>query len=87
MVSCSNENARTDLILIFSQNSCERGSSMAEAMCTTVVPIPPLIHKTVWPISGVICKTVARIAIPTGIGYQHDRSTRFSNKLTYAFNC
>ena len=37
--------------------------------------------------SGVIHKTVVRIASATGIGYQHDGSMRFSNKLTYALNC
>ena len=37
--------------------------------------------------SGVIDKTVVQIASATGIGYQHDGSMRFSNKLTYALNC
>ena len=33
-------------------------------------------------ISGVIGPTVLRIANATGIGYRHDGSIRFSNKLT-----
>ena len=37
---------------------------------------------TVVPISGII----VQIANATGIGYRHDRSVRFSNKLTYALN-
>ena len=41
---------------------------------------------TVVPISGVIGKAVVRIASATGIGYRHDRSMRFSNRLTYALN-
>ena len=45
-----------------------------------------LIHTTVMPISGVICKTAVQTASATGIGYRHDRSMRFSNKLTYALN-
>ena len=35
------------------------------------------------PISSVIDPTVVRIAKATGIGYRHDASIRFSNKLTY----
>ena len=58
----------------------------AEAIRTTVVPITPLISTTVVPISGVIGPTVMRIANATGIGYRHDGSVRFSNKLTYALN-
>ena len=37
-------------------------------------------------ISGVIGPTVVRIANTTGIGYRHDGSIRFSNKLTHVFN-
>ena len=48
---------------------------MAEAIRTTVVPI-----------SGVIGPTVVGIANTTGIGYRHDGSIRFSNKLTHVFN-
>ena len=59
---------------------------MAEAIRTTVMPIPPLIRTTVVPISGAIGLTVVRIANATGIGYRHDGSIRFSNKLAYAFN-
>ena len=59
---------------------------MAEAIRTTVVPITPLIRTTVVPISGIIGPTVVRIANATGIGYRHDGSKRFANKLTYAFN-
>ena len=39
------------------------------------------------PLSGIIDKTVVRIVSDTDIGYGHDRSMRFSNKLTYALNC
>ena len=59
---------------------------MAEAIRTMVVPIMPLIHTTVMPISGVIGKTVMWIANASNIGYQHVRSMKFSNKLTYALN-
>ena len=55
----------------------------AEAIRTTVVPISGVIRTTVVPISGVIGPTVVRIANTTGIGYRHDGSIRFSNKLTY----
>ena len=48
----------------------------------TVVPIRSVIRTTVVPISGVICPTVMRIANATGIGYRHDGSIRFSDKLT-----
>ena len=58
----------------------------AEAIRTTVVPISGVIRTTVVPISGVIGPTVVRIANTTGIGYRHDRSIEFSNKLTYVFN-
>ena len=58
----------------------------AEAIRTTVVPIMPLIRMTIVPIRGVIGPTVVRVADTTGIGYQHDRSMRFSNKLTRVFN-
>ena len=67
----------------------------AEAIRTTVVPIsgvirttvvPIVIRTTVVPISGVIGPTVVRIANTTGIGYRHDGSIRFSNKLTHVFN-
>ena len=44
----------------------------------TVVLITPLICMKVVPISSIIGKTVLRIASATGIGYQHDRSMRFS---------
>ena len=57
---------------------------LAEAIRTTVVPISGVIRTTVVPISGVIGPTVVRIANATGIGYRHDGSIRFSNKLTYA---
>ena len=56
---------------------------LAEAFRTTVKPITPLIHTTVVPISGVIGPTVVWIANATGIGYRHDGSMRFSNKLNY----
>ena len=59
---------------------------MAEAIRRTVVPISGAIRTTVVPISGVIGPTVERIANATGIGYRHDGSIRFSNKLTYALN-
>ena len=59
-------------------------SDTAEAIRTTVVPISGVIRTTVVPISGVIGPTVMRIANATGIGYRHDGSIRFSNKLTYA---
>ena len=55
---------------------------MAEAIRTTVVPISGVIRTTVVPIRGVIGPTVVRIANTTGIGYRHDGSIRFSNKLT-----
>ena len=58
----------------------------AEAIRTTVVPISGVIRTTVVPISGVIGPTVVRIANTTGIGYRHDGSIRFSNKLTHVFN-
>ena len=58
----------------------------AEAIRTTVVPISGIIRTTVVPISGVISPTVVRIANATGIGYRHDGSIRFSNKLTFALN-
>ena len=58
----------------------------AEAIRTTVVPISGVIRTTVVPISGVIGPTVVRIANATGIGYRHDGSIRFSNKLMYALN-
>ena len=58
----------------------------AEAIRTTVVPIRGVIRTTVVPISGVIGPTVVRIANATGIGYRHDGSIRFSNKLTHALN-
>ena len=58
----------------------------AEAIRTTVVPISGVIRTTVVPISGVIGPTVVRIANATGIGYRHDGSIRFSNKLTFALN-
>ena len=57
-----------------------------DKVCTTVMPITPLIRMTVVSISGIIGKTVMRIASATGIGYQSDSSMRFSNKLTYALN-
>ena len=50
----------------------------------TVVPITPLIRKMVMPISGVICMILVRIASATDIGYRHNGSKRFSNKLTHA---
>ena len=59
---------------------------LAEAIRTTVVPISGVIRTTVVPISGVIGPTVVRIANATGIGYRHDGSIRFSNKLTHALN-
>ena len=59
---------------------------LAEAIHTTVVPISGVIRTTVVPISGVIGPTVVRIANTTGIGYRHDGSIRFSNKLTHVFN-
>ena len=49
------------------------------------MPISGVIRTTVVPISGVIGPTVVRIANATGIGYRHDGSIRFSNKLAYAF--
>ena len=58
----------------------------AEAIRTTVVPISGVIRTKVVPISGVIGPTVVRIANTTGIGYRHDGSIRFSNKLTHVFN-
>ena len=58
----------------------------AEAIRTTVVPISGVIRTTVVPISGVIGPTVVRIANTTGLGYRHDGSIRFSNKLTHVFN-
>ena len=58
----------------------------AEAIRTTVVPMSGVIRTTVVPISGVIGPTVVRIANATGIGYRHDGSIRFSNKLTHALN-
>ena len=58
----------------------------AEAIRTTVVPITPLIRTTVVPISGVIGPTVVRIANAICIGYRHDGSRRFNNKLKYALN-
>ena len=65
----------------------------AEAIRTTVVPIMPLIRMKIVPIRGIIGPTVVRVADTTGIGanttgigYQHDRSMRFSNKLTRVFN-
>ena len=61
-------------------------SAGAEAIRTTVVPISGVIRTTVVPISGVIGPTVVRIANATGIGYRHDRSIRFSYKLTNALN-
>ena len=60
-----------------------RLSTGTEAIRTTVVPISGVIRTTVVPISGVIGPTVVRIANATGIGYRHDGSIRFSNKLTY----
>ena len=68
---------RNDRSMIFSK---------AEAIRTTVVPISGVIRTTVVPISGVISPTVVRIANATGIGYRHDGSIRFSNKLTHALN-
>ena len=65
---------------------CQGPSLLAEAIRTTVVPISCVIRTTVVPISGVIGPTVVRIANATGIGYRHDGSIRFSNKLTYALN-
>ena len=59
---------------------------MAEAIRTTVLPISCVIRTTVVRISGIIGPTVVRIANATGIGYRHDGSIRFSNKLTYALN-
>ena len=59
---------------------------LAEAVCTAVVPITPLIHTTVMQISSIIDKTAVRIASVTGNGYRHDGCMRFSNKLTYANN-
>ena len=47
------------------------------------MPISGVIRTTVVPISGVIGPTVVRIANTTGIGYRHDGSIRFSNKLTH----
>ena len=38
------------------------------------------------PISGIIDKTVVQIANATGIGYRHNGSMRFSNKLACAFS-
>ena len=58
----------------------------AEASCTMVVRIVSLIRTMVMPISGVIGKTVVQIASAICIGYRHNRSMRFSNKLTYALN-
>ena len=55
----------------------------------SVVPMTPLIRTTVMPISGVIGKTVVRIACIIGIGYQHDMSLEFSNKhftVNFQFN-
>ena len=52
----------------------------------TVVLKTPLIRTMVVPIRGVISKTVMRIASSIGIGYWHDGSMRFFNRLTYAFN-
>ena len=49
-----------------------------------VMPISGVIRTMVVPISGVIGPTVMRIANATGIGYRHDGSIRFSNKLMYA---
>ena len=60
--------------------------NLAEAIRTTVVPIIGVIRTTVVPISGVIGPTVVRIANTTGVGYRHDGSIIFSNKLTYVFN-
>ena len=60
--------------------------NQTEAIRTTIVPISSVIRTTVVPISGVIGPTVVRIANATGIGYRHDGSIRFSNKLTYALN-
>ena len=59
---------------------------LAEAIRTTVVPISGVIRTTVVRISGVIGPTVVRIANATGIGYRHDGSVRFSNKLTHVLN-
>ena len=53
----------------------------AEAIRTTVMPISGVICTTVMPIRGVIGLTVVRIANVIGIGYRHDGSIRFSNKL------
>ena len=64
--------------------TCVRILKTAEAIRTTVVPISGVIRTTVVPISGVIGPTIVRIA--NSIGYWHDRSIRFSNKLTHVFN-
>ena len=61
-------------------------SSLAEAIRMTVMLISVVIRITVVPIRSVIGPTVVRIANATGIGYRHDSSIRFSNKLTYALN-
>ena len=55
-------------------------------ICTTVVPISGFIGPTVVPIRGIIGPNVVRIANATGIGYWHDGSIIFSDKLTYALN-
>ena len=70
------------MIKLYSKINCGLGP---EAIRTTVVPIS-LIRTTVVPISGVIGPTVVRIANATCIGYRHDGSMRFSNKLKYALN-
>ena len=70
----------------YTETRWKKLSFTAEAICTTVVLISGVIRTTVVPLSGVIGPTVVRIANSTGIGYRHDGSIRFSNKLTYAVN-
>ena len=55
---------------------------LSELFCVWFVPITPLIHTPVVLIRGVIGKTFGQIASATGIGYWHNGSMKFSNKLT-----
>ena len=54
---------------------CSERVFQAEAIRTTVMPLTPLI-----------CTTVMRIVSASGIGYVHNRSMRFYDKLTHALN-